>query len=384
MSGPDGEHDGGLPRPPRWYGSRTDPSPGPVSEPGEGEQDRPETASSQSAHTTPSAWQHAHEQARQEREAEQQGAVPDPREAAREVGSAWFGRDLIEPGPGWPVGRKARQRRERRQQARQNAKQRRNALRQGLDPEREPAPLPHRWSPVERGANAKAIASLTGVVAVVLGAAWWFTSDTPPQHPAAPPIAPAPSPPSPPPAPPAPADGQGTALPPLDPIPPGGVAPIVPPAATPPADPAAVPLAPTPTGPPSAGELSTPESAATAWFARWCGFDARQPYGTSEQAARPAMTPMGWDALDPAGDERAQRSWDETVAAGEVGRCSTATAQTSPEAPRSPDSAIVAISGQRVVTAENAPPYVEPVSDTRIVKRSDDGSWRVDMATQGG
>lgn len=382
MSGAD-DLDGGLPRPPRWYGSHTDPPwPGPVSEPDDGEHEHTDPTAPQNAHTTPSAWQQAYDEARQDREDEQQGHVPDPREAAREVGSAWFGRDLIEPGPGWPFGRKARARRERRQQARQRTKDRRAALRQGLDPDRESAPMPSRWQPVDPAANAKAIASLTGVVAVVLGAAWWFSSDEPPQHPAAPPVAPAPSPPSPPPAP-VPEQGPGTRLPKLDPVPPGGVAPIVPPAPSP-ADPAAVPLAPTPTGPPSAEELSTPESAGTAWFARWCGFDYRQPYGASEQAARTAMTAMGWDSIDPAGNERGQRSWDETVAAQEVGRCSAATAQISPEAPRSPDSAIVALSGQRVVTAENAPPYVEPVDETRIVKRETDGAWRIDMATRGG
>ncbi|GLZ28143.1 hypothetical protein Lesp02_03330 [Lentzea sp. NBRC 105346] len=139
-----------------------------------------------------------------------------------------------------------------------------------------------------------------------------------------------------------------------------------------------------PAGEPSPEELSTPESAARAWLARWCAFDHTEPFAAAEQRARPAMTDLGWRNFDPAGDERARHSWERTVAAKESGRCSAPQAQVPSGAPASDNRRIVLVWADRVVTGTAGSPYVERIMQTRHVHRGADGRWRVDIATVGG
>lgn len=377
----------GIPPPPRWYGpgriasehtSRQDPIP--PTEPSSAPQ--PETepagsidADSQSCHTGGAA----------------EPDRPDtPGQAARAAGRALFGRDLLQPGPGlWPWGARARQRRHQREQARQRSHHRRRELREALYAQQDEAATGSRgWPPVSRSANLRVIITLVTVVAAVVGLGWWATSQPQPTRQAGPPPAPpvtitaAPTPTTPTPAPsPTPSAPE---LPPRQPVPPGGVAPITPPPAQPGPDPAAVATVSVPAGSPDPAQLSTPESAATAWMRRLCPFDYRAPYGTSQRRARPVMTEQGWSAANPAASERGRASWSQTVTARETGRCTVPRAQVVPEAPRTPSSAIVRISTQRVVTAPNVPAYVEPVTATRIVQRGPDGLWRVGTSTRGG
>jgi len=121
-----------------------------------------------------------------------------------------------------------------------------------------------------------------------------------------------------------------------------------------------------------------------AWLRRWCAFTWTDAPGTAERRALPAMTAAAWTLFDPARSERALASWQRTVAAQESGRCSAPRAIVSPEAPRSPRSAIVLVTADRVVTGMNGAAYVEQVRETRIVLREDDTLWRVDTATEGG
>lgn len=308
-----------------------------------------------------------------------------PGETARLAREALFGQDLIAPAPPlWPFGRRARQRREQRHAVKQEALRRRRALRAEFHRSRPTAPTSGPWRPVDRRANITALAALGAVVAIVVALMWWFggRDDHRPPAVAAPPAPPTSTPTSAAPAP--PVREPGTSLPKWDPIPPGGVTPIVPPAPHAGPDPASVPVAGPPAGPPSAADLSTPESAAAAWVARWCPFDFRHPLGADVERARPAMTDAAWWSFDPRNNERARRSWQETVAAGETARCSAPQAEVIPEAPRTADSAIVRVRADRVVTSAQTAPYVEQVTETRVVRRGDDGTWRVDAATQGG
>lgn len=314
---------------------------------------------------------------------------PRPGAAARRAVSGTFGRDLIGPGPGWPFGRKAKQRRARRDEIEATAARRRTDLQASLFGRADGvSDVPRRSRPTSTTPRQRALAlsGIAGVVAVVLGVSWFATSgnDTPAAAPE--PLPPAPVPSSSTVAPSSTASQAPSAtggLEPVEPIPPDGVAPIVPPPPRP-LDPNAVSTVPAPQAPPTAGELASPEQAAVAWMARWCAFDHRQPYGTSQLRAKPVMTELGWSAFDPAGSDRGRASWEKTVAAGENGACSTPKAVISPEAPRSESTAIVIVSAERVVSGRDADPYVESLSETRIVQRDEAGQWRVDAATRGG
>jgi hypothetical protein len=122
----------------------------------------------------------------------------------------------------------------------------------------------------------------------------------------------------------------------------------------------------------------------SAWLARWCPFTYTDPFATSENRARPAMTGPGWASFDPRRHDGARESWRRTTAARESGRCGRPDSHVSPEAPRSAATAIVIGTISRVVTAPGQPPYVEQISELRIVRHSADGGWRVDRHTEGG
>lgn len=371
-----------LPPMPRWYGT-SHPEPRQPDPPTDPEPTPPASAQRPAADTDPAV---PPEELVQPQHSDH-GDL-SPAEAARQTGHALFGRDLIAPGRwGWPFGQAAHQRREQRAAVRERTRARRQALAQQWNGP-PPGPVPGRWRPVARTRNLAVIATLVTVVAAVMGLGWWITSGQSKPAPAAqddvaapvPSASVAPSASSPPPSQPAPGGG----LPQRDPIPSGGVAPIVPPAAKPGPDPRSVTTVPVPSGAPTRAELSTPESAARAWMARWCPFDYHQPYGTSQRRARAAMTELGWSAFNPADSDRGRSSWDKTVAAKETARCSAPSAQIVPEAPRSPQVAMVQVTARRVVTGPGAPPYVETLTQTRIVKRGTDGLWRVGMETRGG
>ncbi|MEO6086790.1 MAG: hypothetical protein ABIQ18_27115 [Umezawaea sp.] len=307
----------------------------------------------------------------------------------RQAGDALLGRDLIGPRPGIvPFGPKARARKQRHQQIEAEAHRRRAALREEFDHAVATTPLPRRWRPVDRARNATVIASLGVVVFAVVATMWWTET----QH------APEPT------TPPAAVPGSSTAsttgspltlhtpagsspapssLPAVAPIPAGGVTAITPTARTPLAADTVV-LDPVPPDAPGAGELSTPENAAVAWLRRWCAIAWTDAPGTAERRAQPAMTAVAWTLFDPTRSERALANWQRTVAAQESGRCSAPRAIVSPEAPRSPRSAIVLVTADRVVTGTSGVSYVEQVRETRIVLREDDTLWRVDTATEGG
>lgn len=308
------------------------------------------------------------------------------REIARAARSAFLGTDLIQAGPPlWPVGRRARARREHNRQAAEHARRRRTQFREAFDAHPATAP-PARRRPVDRRTNTLVIAGLAGLALAVVAATVWLGAPDP--RPITQPAPPASTTPSALPvsstAPASTTPTPGTAgLPAQPPIPSGGVAPITPrPATT--LDPGSVAVVDPPAGDPTPTELATPESAVRAWLARLCPFHFSEPFGTVERRARPAMTDIGWSTLDPGDDARARASWDRTVAARESGRCAPPTALVSPEAPRSPTTAIVVGSVTRVVTAAGQRPYVEELSEVRIVRRGTDGLWRVDLPTEGG
>lgn len=177
--------------------------------------------------------------------------------------------------------------------------------------------------------------------------------------------------------------GDGEELSPIPPIPSGGVTPVVPPAADV-TDPDDVKIVDPPHGNPSATELSTPEGAVRAWLARWCPFRYTDQFAAAEQRAKAAMTDAGWTTFNPVSNDAVPDSWAQTVAARESGLCGAPTAAVSPEAPRSDTSAIVIASIDRVITAPGQAPYVEHISEVRVVQRGTDGLWRVDLPTNGG
>jgi hypothetical protein len=309
----------------------------------------------------------------------------------RQAGDALVGRDLIGPRPGiFPFGPKARARKQRHRQIEAEALRRRAALRKEFDRTVSAAPLPRRWRPVDRARNVTVIASLGVVVFAVVAAMWWSGTRNAPEQirptvvvpgsstvstTGSPRILHTPSGSSPP--------TGSSSLPAVAPIPAGGVTAITPTAPAPlAAD--AVDIDSVPTDAPGAGELSTPENAAVAWLRRWCAFTWTDAPGAAERRAQPAMTGAAWSLFDPARSERALASWQRTVAAQESGRCSVPRAIVSPEAPRSPRSAIVLVTADRVVTGVSGSPYVEQVRETRIVLQEDDTLWRVDTATEGG
>ncbi|MGH3709224.1 MAG: hypothetical protein ACRDRQ_14220 [Pseudonocardiaceae bacterium] len=307
-------------------------------------------------------------------------------EVARAARAAFVGRDLIRARPGlWPFGPRARARQERNREVAEEARRRRGQFRAAFESGAAPVTgRPVRWRPVERRANAVVIASLAGVVLGVFVLSVWFSGRAPAQQPApaaagiavtsrssAPPGVAEPVP------------GAGVSLPGLPPIPPGGVAPIRPPVSTT-VNPALVRLAAPPVGEVTAAELGSPEGAVAAWLARWCPYSHTEPFGAAERRARSAMTAAGWAVFDPAGNDRAQRSWQTIVAEAQTARCAVPTALVSPEAPRSQASAIVIGQVQRVITAGDGARWVDTLTGTRIVLRGADGLWRVDTATTGG
>lgn len=275
-----------------------------------------------------------------------------------------------------PFGKRARARRE-------ELRRRRARLREETTVGRGPKRRAINPAEITPRRNATVIATGCSIVAGLLALGWWFSSgnDESPQPQQAVPQAPS-LPTAPPPSAPQTSVPEGNpGLSPIDPIPPGGVAPIAPRPHTPAANPATVPVVPAPSGPPSTAELSTPESAAQAWMARWCPFDSREPYGAAEQRAQATMTELGWSEFAPR--ESGRPSWDKRVAAGESAQCSAPQAEIRPEAPRSTTSAIVRITAQQVITGRDGA-YVEKLAEQRIVQRGPDGLWRIDTATKGG
>jgi hypothetical protein len=308
------------------------------------------------------------------------------REIARAAREAFLGADLIRSGPTlWPFGQRARTRRERNQQVIEQARLRRAQFRQAFDAPPAAAPRPARRRPIGRRTNRIVIAGLAGLALAVAAAAVWLGRPEP--RPVTQP-APASSTTSPLALSSTTATTPGStsgsaAVPAQPPIPSGGVAPITP-RPHPTVNPSTVVVVDPPVGDPTPNELATPESAVRAWLARKCPFDYRQPVGTAERQARPAMTDAGWNTVDPSDDARVRASWDRTVAARESGRCAAPTALVSPEAPRSPTTAIVIGAATRLVTPEGGQPYVEHLTEVRLVRRGTDGLWRVDLPTEGG
>jgi hypothetical protein len=320
------------------------------------------------------------------------GLGPDAsvREITRAARAAFLGTDLIQSGPGlWPFGQRARTRRDRNRQAAADARRRRAAFQQAFEAPRQDSPPPRsRPGPVDRRTHRIVIAALAGLAAAVLAAAVWF-GGSPNSHPSSQP-APLPAattsspvPVTSEPAPRSPSPSETAAVPPQPPIPSGGVTPITPrPRTT--VDPRSVLVVDPPAGDPTPTELATPDGALRAWLARLCPFDYHAPFGTAERRARPAMTDTGWTILDPAQNPGARASWDRTVAARESGRCAQPTALVSPEAPRTPTTAIVIGAVTRVVTPDGGQPYVEQLSEVRIMRQGADQLWRVDLPTEGG
>lgn len=347
------------------------------------------------------------------------------RDIARAARSAFVGKDLLQSGPGlWPFGRRARQRRARNRQAAEEARRRRarfldtfdGGFDGGLDevptkPSSTSTPPPRAtpetpagarsfgpagWRSVDRRTNAVVIACLAGVVLAVVLAVVWSGEPEPPAASEPPPAGPTSS--STPYSSTRPANTTTTgpaAVPPQPPIPTGGVAPVPPRSGAPIVDPRSVRLVEPPTGDPIPAELNRPDGAMRAWLSRVCPFEFTDEFGTAERRAKPAMTDAGWATLNPDNDtpraERARASWDTTVAARESGRCAEPAATISSEAPRSDASAIVIGAITRVITThaggsagQGHAPYVEELSEVRIVRRGIDGLWRVDLATAGG
>jgi hypothetical protein len=321
------------------------------------------------------------------------GLGPDAsaREIARAARAAFLGTDLIQSGPTlWPFGQRARTRRDRNRRAAHDARRRRAAFQQAFEaPRQDPSPRPSRPRPVDRRTHRIVIAALAGLAVAVLAAAVWL-GGSPDSHPSTQP-APLPAattttspvPVTSEPAPLSPSPSGTAAVPPQPPIPSGGVTPITPrPQTT--VNPRSVVVVDPPAGDPTPTELATPDGTLRAWLARLCPFDYHAPFGTAERRARPAMTDTGWTILDPAQNPGARASWDRTVAARESGRCAQPTALVSPEAPRTPTTAIVIGAVTRVVTPDGGQPYVEQLSEVRIVRQGADQLWRVDLPTEGG
>jgi len=141
-------------------------------------------------------------------------------------------------------------------------------------------------------------------------------------------------------------------------------------------------VAPAPTGPVTAGQLGSPEAAASTWLSRWCAFDWRTPLGTRENLAHPAMTERAWLNFDPLTAPTSAKAWAAIVAAHQSAVCSAPVAVVSPEAPRSATGAYVIVIANRVITPEGGAPVVEQVRETRQVLLRE-GRWLVDIAANG-
>ena len=322
------------------------------------------------------------------------GDADRPARVVREVSRALWGRDLLGPRPGWwPWGAKARARAHRRRELRELGAQRRAELyhqfTRGHDQDGGDIGTP--WRPVPIRRNIAAVTGVITVIAAVVGLAW--SADEPgaagsepgqPSRPASTPAgaASATSPPAT--VQPSGVTSSARSLPEQPPIPPSGVAPTIvqPRAAT---DPSTVVVVAAPQGPPALQELAGPESAARAWLARWCPFTTTEErFGDAERRARPAMTAEAWSLFDPAGDDRAARSWEQATAARESGNCSAPVAQIVPSAPRTAERVVVRATADRLVTTAAGSRYVELVAATRVMLRQIDGTWRVDLAAVGG
>jgi len=366
-----------LAPPPRWFGSAASPL--------KDDRGPADTAAPASSQPDPVL---------QPEPEEHDSAAAEPAESlvdtVRRTGAALAGAALLAPGPGLPYGRRARERKARRAAAAEETRRRRAALRREFDagPQATWTSDRRRWRAVDRRTNQAVITGMVAVVVIVFAVALYLrhrstppvaptgvagaaTTSTTPSTTALQPVTSRPA-------------SAAPGLSPLDPIPDGGVAPQTPATPARPRDPAAVPLADPPPGPPGPGELASPEAAMTAWLARWCTFTSAEAFGAAEGRAHPAMTAAGWAEFDPRSHPKTRASWDKTVAAAESGRCSTPVSLVSPEAPREPDRAIVAVSADRVITPAGAASYVETVADTRVVLRGGDGLWRVDVASAGG
>jgi hypothetical protein len=347
-------------------------------------------------------------------------------EIARAWRDAYLSTDLRRPGPSvWPFGRRARERRDRHRAVVREAQRRRTRFRTMLnghtgidrpgegDPAGEGDPTASELrdrQPVDRRTRLVVILGLLAVVAMVMIATVWSGHTDDHDHDlrdAAAVTA------SPPPAPGSTLDtiadsaswsqslgstpsAGSSSLPALAPIPPGGAVAVTPDGG-PAIDARSVRVVAPPAGAPTGHEIESPQTAMGAWLSRLCPFSPEDQFGAAEQRARAAMTASGWASLDPFDgdqqDRRARASWDQTVAAGESGRCAVPTTQLSPEAPRSATWAIVIGSANRIVSTRRAAnrssalgeePYVEQVSAVRVVRRGADGLWRVDVQAEGG
>lgn len=330
------------------------------------------------------------------------------RDLARTVRAALVGSDLLRSGPVlWPFGRRARERRAHNQRVAEEAARRRVQLREAFDAacstntptdQGQPgdamghAPAAARGQRADRQTQTVLVACLTGLVLAVVLAMLWLAGPEPTEEASQLPQDPSPAPTSTPDTATSPPATQSTAdqsLAPLPPIPPSGVTPV-PTRPGEPVDPRSVTLVDPPTTAPTRGDLSTPDGAMRAWLARWCPFDYTDLFGTAERRAQPAMTEAGWATLNPDNDtptaDRLRASWDKTLAARESGRCAEPVAVISPEAPRADSSAIVIGAITRVITSDSSgqAPYVEQLTEVRIVQRGPDGLWRVDLAATGG
>ncbi len=145
---------------------------------------------------------------------------------------------------------------------------------------------------------------------------------------------------------------------------------------------ASVLVAPAPSGPVTAGQLGSPQAAASTWLSRWCGYDYRDRLGTRENRAHPVMTERAWLNFDPLTTPASAKAWAAIVAGRRSAGCSAPVAVISPEAPRSQTGAYVIVTANRVVTLEGGAPVVEQVRETRQVLFRE-GRWLVDIAANG-
>lgn len=272
--------------------------------------------------------------------------------------AVFWSKDLIRPGPGLlPLGSRAKARRTQRREIAAVARERRATLAGLLETRRQ---LASRSGAATAAADAEvppmsAARRRTGLVAVmavtcaVIGVAWWASSasSTPATRPAAASTLPA-----------------GTA-------------------ATSTAATAATVTgdAPTATG----GALGDPASAATAWMAAWCPFDARDAATTAppSTSARGYMTSTSWDAFATQSTLPGAMTWESAVQDQAVATCTAPQALVSPEAPRSTTTAIVQVRADRTITDATGTQTVQQLVEQRVMVR-DDGRWFVDIATVGG
>lgn len=326
--------------------------------------------------------------------------VGRPADVARQVGRALWGRDLLGPRPGWwPWGAGARARAQRRRELRATGAQRRAQLQRQFTQhqDRGSGAGNAQWRPVPIRRHIAVITALVAVVAAVVGLAWSADDEpgaagSPQDDFDEPMLTAAISTTSSQSTSPAPSGGVTSpvtsSLPEQPPIPSSGVAPTVvhPRTAM---NPTMVVVVAPPAGPPVRQELAGPEEAARAWLARWCPFTTiGERFGDAERRAQPVMTESAWSLFDPGNgngnDDRAARSWQQAVDAGESGACSAPVAKVVPSAPRTPDQVVVRVTADRVVTTAAGTRYVEQVTSTRVVLRQADGTWRVDLAATGG